>query len=189
MVAREPSIDQVHQWAMQYAEVTPEKIARWRRLLKRKYWLPRVSLGVDVDKNRTVSDSLWGTSSGGGRYFQGPDDKSFDSNFNWDVSVTWDLYDIVWHNDQLDIDIRSRATVKLREEIIEKVTTLYFERRKLQWELLTRPVLDEEERVKKEMRLEQLTALINSFTGGRFSRNCDGCEERKNYAGVQAPLP
>lgn len=167
--AFEPSIQNVHDLAIQYAEVSPEKISNWRRLAKKRAWYPKLTISADGGADRTISDSVYGSSSGGGQQFVGPDDKSVGKDFGWDVSLSWDLADTVWSDAQTSIDSRAKLMVELRDDILDQVTRLYFERRRVQMELSV-PGLDETIRIEKEMRLEELTALIDSLTGGKFSQ-------------------
>ena len=60
--------------------------------------------------------------------------------------------------------------VELREDILDQVTRLYFERRRIQVELVTLASIDIQMKMDKEMRLAELTALIDAFTGGEFSK-------------------
>ena len=165
----EPSIKKVQNMAIEYAEVSPNKVKQWRQQAKRKAWLPDLSIGLDGDRNLTSSDSTWGSYSSGGQQYVGSDDKTFYNNLGWDVSLSWDLGDIIWNSDQTSIDSRSKLVVELREDILDEVTRLYFERRRIQVELLTRNEQDYQLLVDKQMRVEELTALIDALTGGRFS--------------------
>ena len=171
--SNEPPIAQVHKMAVDYAEVSPDKIKGWRRAASHKAWLPTLNIGLDQDKNKTIDDSVFGTSSSGGSAFIGPNDKSFDDNFGWDVSLSWDLGDLVWNADQTSIDSRSKLMVELREDILDQVTRIYFERRRIQKELAVLPNLSEQEKLDKQMRMEELTALVDGFTGGEFSRRIE----------------
>ena len=89
---------------------------------------------------------------------------------DWDVSLSWDLADFVWSTDQTTIDSRSKLMVELREDILDQVTRLYFERRRIQMELITNEFLNPPLMIDKEMRIAELTALIDAFTGGEFSK-------------------
>jgi len=180
--AAEPSIAEVQKMSIHYAEVSPEKIANWRRQAQKRAWLPDLSMGVDGDKNRTIGDSVWGTSSSGGHHYVGPDDKTFYDNFGWGVSMSWDLGDLVWSSDQTSIDSRSKLMVELREDILNEVTRLYFERRRLQLQMLG--VSGEQpDKMQNELRIEELTALIDAFTGGGFSQSIDKLKENVSTGG------
>ena len=168
----EPSVQEVHKMAIDYAEVHPGKIKEWRELSRKKAWLPDLSVSMDGDQNRTVSDSIYGSYTSGGQHYLAPDDKTFYSNFGWGVSLSWDLADIVWSTDQTSIDSRSKLMVELREDILDQVTRLYFERRRVQVDLLAAVSLMPDPRwaMDKQLRVDELTAMIDALTDGEFTK-------------------
>jgi hypothetical protein len=168
--ACEPNVEEVHNMAIEYAEVHPRKIQQWRTALKRKALFPSISIGLDQARNKTLSDSVYGSYSSGGQHYIAPDDKTFYDNFGWDVSLSWDLGDVVWNSEETSIDSRSKMMVELRQDIIEQITRLYFERRRLQWEMLMETTTDAHLNVDRQMRVAELTALIDGYTGGDFSK-------------------
>ena len=156
----EPSISDVQEAAIKYAEVHPDKIKAWRESANKKALLPNVSVGLD----RYVID-YWHWDSG-----TSPDtlQKGKDA-VGWDVTMTWDMGELIWNNDQTSIDTRSKLMVELRDDIMNEVTRTYFERRRLQIEMLTSPPQDLKISLEKELRLQELTADIDALTGGYFS--------------------
>ena len=60
--------------------------------------------------------------------------------------------------------------VQLRNDVVDEVTRLYFERRRLQVELLTRQPAEPQPALYKALRIQELTALIDGLTGGYFSQ-------------------
>ncbi|MCX5687130.1 MAG: hypothetical protein NTV71_00550, partial [Candidatus Omnitrophica bacterium] len=78
--------------------------------------------------------------------------------------------ELIWNNDQTSIDTRSKLMVELRDDIMNEVTRTYFERRRLQIDLLTFPPKDLKLSLEKELRLQELTADIDALTGNYFSR-------------------
>ncbi len=166
----EPDIYEVHRWAIAYAEVSHKKIEDWRRQARKRAWLPKVGVGIDGDRDWSRSDSIWGSYTVGGQYFVGPDDKTHGEDLGWDVSLSWDLADLVWSTDQTTIDSRSKLMVELREDILNEVTRIYFERRRVQIELAFSNSLEVTLKIDKEMRIAELSALINALTGGKFGR-------------------
>ena len=62
--------------------------------------------------------------------------------------------------------------VELREDIINQVTRLYFERRRLQIEMRASGP-DAQPVWTYELRIAELTALLDGLTGGGFSRSID----------------
>jgi len=87
---------------------------------------------ANIIKRFGYNNNVYGSS--GGSFAVGPND--------WDVSVTWDLGELIYNGDQTLIDVRSKLMVQLRNDILSEVTSLYFERRKLQIELLTNKELE-----------------------------------------------
>lgn len=161
-----PGIKDVQKAAVKYAEVEPEKIQLWRKQAATKALLPKFSAGV----NRNTTD-LWHWESGSST--KAYDDVLMKGNdaIEWDVSLSWDFGDLVWNNDQTAIDSRSKLMVELRSDIIDEVTKIYFERVRLMAELSNLQIEDRKKRFDKELKLKELTALLDGYTGGYFSDN------------------
>jgi len=169
----EPGINEVQQAAVKYAEVEPEKILRWRKQAAKRAMLPRVTLSADQDRDRTINSSVWGTygnTSGTGKYFIGPDDVTRYKNNSWGISLCWELGDLIWSQDQTSIDVRSRLMVELRNDILDEVTKLYFERLRVRIELDSLALEDFRKKQEKELKVQELTASLDAMTGGYFSR-------------------
>ena len=164
--SHEPTFREVQEAAITYAEVHPDKIAKWRRAAKTKALLPTLSFGIDKDSSRGIH---WDAGTSPDMWVIGPDDE----NTGWDITCSWNLGELIWNGDQTLIDVRSRLMVELRNDIIDEITRLYFERRRIQVELLQNPPKDLTKRVDKELRLEELTANIDGMTGGYFSREVE----------------
>ena len=60
--------------------------------------------------------------------------------------------------------------VQLRDDVLDEVTRLYFERRKLQIELMTSPPKEINAKLEKILRLQELTAGVDALTGGYLSK-------------------
>ena len=162
-LGNEPSIKAVHRWAIDYAEVHPNKIKGWRMAAAHKAFLPTLAFDLDRD----VGDVFHWDSG------PNPDDQRKGRDIlAWDVSLSWDLGDLIWNDDQTSIDSRSKLMVELRESVLDQVTRLYYERRRLQTELAA-AIVEPQLKVDKEMRVEELTALIDGFTGGKFSEEIE----------------
>ena len=162
----EPTIAQVHKAAIDYAEVHPDKIKSWRTAAAKKALLPRVTVGADRYATELYH---WDSGANPDVLVKGRD------AISWDISLSWDLGDLIWNSYQKDIDVRSRLMVQLRNDILDEITRVYFERRRLQLELLNSPPKSRETKNEKELRLQELTAYLDGLTGDYFSR----CVEEK----------
>ena len=162
--SNEPTINEIQIAAINYAEVSNKKIEWMRSAAKKRAWLPAVAFGIDRDIDRTIDLDRAGTGDPD-IYIEGPDEKGW----SWDVGLSWDLGDMVWSTDQTSIDVRSRLMVQLRNDILDQVTKLYFERRRLQLEFMQNPVEDQSKLILKQLRLQELTADIDGLTGSYLS--------------------
>lgn len=168
----EPGIKDVRTAAMRYAEVSPEKIMWMRAAAKKSAWFPEINVGLDGDIDRIIDLDRGGTADPD-FYIQGPRNK----NWGWDVNLSWNLGDVIWNDDQTSIDVRSRLMVQLRNDILDEINKLYFERRRLQIELSEKSSEKNERSIFKELRLEELTASIDALTGGYFSEKIAELQE------------
>ncbi len=72
-------------------------------------------------------------------------------------------------SEQIRVINESQDIVKLRDKVLDEVTRLYFDRRRLQVELLLSPAGDLRTQLENELRLQELTANLDALTGGSFS--------------------
>ena len=158
----EPAFQELQRAAMKFAEVGPEKITAWRREARMRALLPKVSLGYDTDKSNNAEIYTSATKE---YVFVGPDNLSS----GWDMSVSWELGDLIWSDDQTNIDVRSRLMVQLRNDILDELRRAYYERKRVQFELMTEPPKEIKARFDKELRLKELTSHIDDLTGNYLS--------------------
>lgn len=154
ILAKEPSIYEVQQAALRYNETHPDKIRKWRNAVKFRALFPTISLDYD----KTITTALGATYD---RVQVGPRD--------WGISFSWDVGDLVWNSYEDDIDTRSRLNTQLRLDILDEINRVYFERLRLKKDI-TCGSFAEEELFQKDLRLQELTAIIDGYTGGYFSR-------------------
>jgi photosystem II stability/assembly factor-like uncharacterized protein len=147
----EPTIEEVQKAAIEYADVNMNKIKAWQRQSRFKALFP----AFNVDYGKTIYGSSTGAMAVGPR--------------DWDVGFSWDLADFIWSSDATSIDSRSRLTVQLRQDVLDQVTNLYFERKRIKLELSISPPATEIERISKELELQEITANLDGLTNGFFS--------------------
>jgi hypothetical protein len=150
--ASEPTVQEVQAMAIAYAELSDRKIKDWRRRAGFKALVPEVSLSVDK--------TVYGSSSGA--FAVGPKD--------WGVSLSWDLGDFIYNDALTSIDSRAKLMVELRNDILAEATRLYFERKKILMDLASGTITGERQRMEKNMRLEEVEALIDRLTGGSYTK-------------------
>jgi len=153
ILRKEPSIQEVQQAALHCNEVHPDKIKKWRSALKYRALFPEISLDYD----KTIYGA-YGASYRGA--IVGPKD--------WGVNFKWKVGDLIWNSYEDDIDTKGRLNTRLRLDILDEINRVYFERLRLRREIVDSS-LSEEELFAKELRLRELTAILDGYTGGFFS--------------------
>lgn len=155
----EPSIQDVHRAALRYFRVNPSAVESLRRASVRRAAAPTITLSgryERVESDRDVRDQMAAIET----------DDRFGSNvFGGSVELRWDLPGTVFSPAQL----QTYALVGIQMNLLKEVTRLFYVRRQLMLSLLTEPPEDPRARVAMEMRVEEFTSLIDSFTGGWYS--------------------
>jgi len=160
--AAEPSVRDVQQQAIDYMRVHPEVVDSWRLRARTNALAPRLTTtgqGTLNDDRRTVEK---------------PGDPTIvsidnDQSGRLTVGATWELDRLIFEPAEMAVARESVRIANLRDRVLDEVTRRYFERRRLQVDLELSPPKDLADRVKKELRLQELTADIDAVTGGWFS--------------------
>ncbi len=185
----EPSIIEVQKQTLKFASLpTNNDYKRYRLQARLRNIVPRV--GVDLNTAGTNTN-----------YYQ------FDKGISTDVSLSNDFkagktnryqYDgrsfkqlaLLWNTNQFiyDDEIReilnqARLTANIKENLLDDVTRIYFQRRRVQLENLTSPPNDEISKLSTELQLAELTGQLDSRTGGWFTKEI---EKRKKLEASNA---
>jgi competence ComEA-like helix-hairpin-helix protein len=159
----EPSIRDVQEAATRFAEVHPEVISSWRSRSRLAALGPSLRaeyryVGQDNTRLKTGGDTA--------------DTKQTDLGIEHRplVRAQWDLDRLVFNPDELRVSNEVTDLVRLRESVLDQVTKVYYERRRLQVDLDLTPPKDIAGRVRKELRLQELAADLDALTGGFFSK-------------------
>jgi uncharacterized protein (DUF2147 family) len=160
-----PSIQAVQKAAIEYADADIDKIQQWRKQARNKAFLPDLDVGVNQD-----TSELWHWE--GGSTTREYDDllRKGKNVYEWDVSLSWDLGELIWNDAQTSIDTRARLLVQLRQDVLDEVTKLYFEYVRVRQEMDSLSFLDKKKLAEKQIRLAELAAQLNGLTGNFFSK-------------------
>jgi hypothetical protein len=171
--AGEPSVQQVQAWANDYANMSPRTVEKWLKASKSFAALPTIWLRYrltddwDQDFQYYALDGLIDQEGEG--LFNVLDDAGRAKEAQYFVQARWDLDQLVMSSERIRIINESQDVVKLRDKILTEVNRVYFERRRVQAEMLLAPKGDVLGQVKDELRVMELTANLDAMTGGRFS--------------------
>lgn len=131
--------------------------AKWTKLLPRT----RVRYREDVDDDTTVSVNEVGER-----------DLSLDDNqnTNYEMQLEWRFDEMLMGPTRIQAIRETSRLVQLRDDILDETTKVYFDRRRVQVDLLLNPPGDAKGRAAKDLRMEELTANLDALTGGWFSQ-------------------
>lgn len=166
LVRLEPKVQEIHREVIRHNDAGQGKITRWQMSSRLRALVPTFSFGKDFSKDVSI-DLDRGTTNEPDKYILGPDD----IREGWDWDVSWDLGDFIWSSNQTSIDSRSKLNTELRHELLAEATRLYYERRRLQTEIVFSPAPAESLHFDRLIRMDELTALLDGVTDGFLSRN------------------
>jgi len=172
--ADEPTVQQVQGWAARYARVQPGEVEGWLSASRSFALLPELRVEYRLKDG-------WGQ---GFQYYpvdgfiDTPNDQVFDIKDKADRSqdrqitlrATWDLDKLVMSSERIRVINEAQDVVKLRDKVLTEVTRMYFERRRLQVDMLLQPKSDVYSVAKDQLKLMELTANLDALTGGTFSK-------------------
>lgn len=169
LTALEPTALEVQKQAIRYGQLGNGRIKRWHWASRLRAFIPDVSFGKDFSIGNNIDIDRGGTNTPD-QFIEGPAER----DKGWDFDVSWELGDFLWSSAQTSIDSRAKLLVELRESILSQVTRIYFERRRLQMEIalsLQAPTF--QEHLNRLLRVDELTAQLDAFTGGYFSKELE----------------
>jgi hypothetical protein len=161
----EPSVLEVQRAAVRHAGIDAARLDSWRR---RSRWAAAAPELLAEYRRAAATDRTLGAQASGT-----VDYADLDLEDRYTARARWDLDRLVFSPDELRVAAETIEVVGLRQAVIDQVTRLYFERRRQQV-LLLRSALGVEERLRLELRVEELTASLDGLTGGWFSARLHG---------------
>lgn len=168
--AREPLVEEVQDRAMRFFRVDPDRVngmragAAWKALVP---WFEISGGATNAGVNETTlldeyqpieSDLPWVKRSANGTAVEGK------------ARASWNLPNLLFNPEELDVS----SLMMAQKDVINSVTQLYYERRRLQVQLMARAPRDPVERIQLEMRIEEITARLNGVTGGWYQQALEG---------------
>jgi hypothetical protein len=161
--AHEPDILEVQTMAMEYTHTNRDQVERWLGAARNAAWLPELTLRYTYDNDTDLDYN----------YLSQTELEYEEGNEKWlaqyYVQAKWKLDELVMSSEQIRVIGEAQDVVKLRDKVLGEITRLYFDRRRLQTDLLLSPPSDLKSQVEDQLRLMELTAELDAYTGGRFS--------------------
>ena len=169
--SNEPEVAAVQAMAMNYTKTNPSLVEGWLRASRSAYALPAVTISYDRDADNYTTWNyldLNGDGSVDNEEYEYNTARS-DNDDGIGVRLAWRLDKLVMSSERIRVINEAQDIVKLRDKVLDEVTRVYFDRRRLQVEQLLSPAGGLKGQIKNELRLQELTASIEALTGGAFS--------------------
>jgi hypothetical protein len=173
----EPAVQQVQEAAIRYYQVHPDRIRSLRLNAQLKALVPTIQGEFTNSLNstkRNMADGLYQTLP-----FKEKDETNGDLR-GFTVTATWALDRLVFNAEVLDV----QSLIGILDGVVREVTTTYYIRRRLQIDNVLRPPKELAEKISQEIRIEELTGLIDAMTGGFMSKSL-----RRKVERPQPPQP
>ncbi len=178
----EPSVRETQEAALRYFKVNQDTVSSMRRRAGWKAILPMTELSGGYSSSSADEDTV---------------NKEFDPVEKWvlrdaggtsyDIrgKLTWNLPQLIFNAEELDV----ASLAGLMEGILKESTRLYFMRRRLQVDMILTPPTDQASLLTKELRMEELSGLIDAMTGGWFQAELNRRTGRRPTKAAPAPAP
>lgn len=175
----EPSIIEVQKQALKFSSLPKnEDFKRYRLQARLRNLLPSVSF--DINSTGTNSN-FYGFENGilADKSLSNKFNASKTQNFQKDgksfkqLSVLWKTNEFLYDDEIREILNQARLTANIKENILDDVTRIYFQRRKLQLDLLLEPPIQLSQKLTKQLEVDELTGQLDSRTGGWFSKELE----------------
>jgi hypothetical protein len=160
----EPGIRTVQEDAIRYASAEPERAASW---FTRSAWANIAPRRVRAQLDRDYKDNRSATSKDRAEISARTD---LDDDSLWQFTAEWDLSRLVYNPDMVKAASQAMDLAELREDVLNAVTKIFFERRSLRVELELSPPADFSDFATKRLRVDELTADLDALTGGAFTQ-------------------
>ncbi len=167
--AEEPEIGDVRRAALRHLELGPGRTRSLAARARARGWLPDVELRGAYGGGRQ-RDEEWDQAftSGEDRLFYDREHRR-ERGFDVQAVLRWELGDTVYHPEELDVAKEHREVIELRDEVLDELHQLYFERRRVLLALVAHAEPHGLEASRLRLRAAELAAGLDAWTGGWWS--------------------
>ena len=164
-IKQEPTVRQVQEAALRNFQVNTDQVNSMRSRASMKALAPV----FEVSGGYAVSDMNESTDHYEYNFFPWISRGADGSGYDVRGKLAWNFPQLIFNAEELDV----ASLAGLVEGLLKESTRLYFMRRRLQIEIILNPPKERASVLTKELRLEELTGLIDAMTGGWFQGELD----------------
>jgi hypothetical protein len=165
----QPPFQTIQEAAVFHAEGAPADFQKWERFARKRNWLPELRIEGGVREKNTDNNFLYEPVD---RYgiVGDPEDLNLPDRIQSmgfaAIVLKWDLHNLLFDGDQVDIIRERRYSHKYKRDLVEDLSRLYYGRiRKLaERDGLFGPV-SPEQTISLTLEIEEMTAVLNGYCG------------------------
>ncbi len=170
---RSPDVGAVQRAALEYLELSPRWIAGVEARSRRAALWPRLVASFGVDRGSDRSDDFDQSVSSGQLWDLVDRNHTRDSAAGASIDFVWELEGLAAPDRSIAVSRERRELVELRDQVLERVNRLYFERLRVLERIAALAPDAGAERRDLELRTAELAAGLDAWTGGAFTRLLD----------------
>lgn len=175
----EPTVRDVQEAALQYFRVNQDQIDSMRARARSKALAP--VLEISGGYTQSTLDDVSTNSYLNFQNFDNPWVVRGSMGVGWNVrgKATLNLPRLIFNPEELDV----ASLAGLVEGILKESTRLYYMRKRLQVDMVLKPPTDQATMLSKQLRIEELTAMLDAMTGGWYQKALDAVARGATYVG------
>ncbi|MEE2643736.1 MAG: hypothetical protein VYD19_02275 [Myxococcota bacterium] len=166
--AHEPSVGEVQRMALSYAALSPDIFRSMRSRSRIQALLPQLTVRVTQDTDERGQSLTRFSEDNRAQDISATD--VLDEGLQLYGEARWRLGETVFNFQETAVMRENRYSAKERQRLLQTVTQLYFERRRLQLERLDERPATPREAALARLKEAQITAELDALTDGEFSR-------------------
>ncbi|MEE8558048.1 MAG: hypothetical protein V3T14_09205 [Myxococcota bacterium] len=160
----------LHRRVLSFLGLSPRRLDELELRARRVGYWPVVRATFTGDRDRARGLDLDQTVSSGNLWALRDSDREHGTALRFQVQLTWDLPRLAAPDDRLGISKERREVVELAERILDRVTRIYFKRKRLLTRLWSLSEDRAGERSSLLLEVQELGATLDGLTGGAFPR-------------------
>ena len=166
-----PPVHEVQRRALRYAGLEPDHLAGLRDAVGRRGWWPEVRLRLGYGRDRDRARDHDEAYISNGKRVLIDRESSRGEGADAALELHWDLGSVVFDPESVDVSREARLVIQLRDDVLDEVNQLYFERLRV---LAAADAPDAADPRALRLRAEELAAALDAWTGGWFSAQLGG---------------
>jgi hypothetical protein len=155
--------------ALAYLSLQPAHMDGMRRAAQRRGWFPILSLRLGHDRGVVRRRDYEQSFVSGATRDLVDQERDWERDLALDLTLSWDFGDAAFHPEEIDVSRESRAVIELRDDVLDEITQLYFERHRTLQQIAALGA-DSPQAEPLHQRAAELAAGLDAWTGGWFSR-------------------